>query len=125
MGLKGTIQSLVTTAFDIVGDLKTQVDVQYILGVGTYDHVTDTETQATASSSSIQVIFTNFDFNEIDSSVIVETDMKVLVDASKLGGNVPKVTDVILETSRNITWNILRVKSVPGNSLYIIHVRKV
>lgn len=125
MGFKGTIQSLVTTAFDIVGDLKTPVDVTYIVGIGAYNPVSDTESKVTASSSSIQVIFTNFDFNEVDSSVIVETDMKILVDASKLGGNVPKVTDVFLEVSKNIEWNVMRVKTVPGNSLYIVHVRKV
>jgi hypothetical protein len=125
MGLKNTIQGLVTTAFDIIGDLKSTIDIQYLISLGTYNPATDTEANVTALSSNLQVLFTNFDLNEIDSSIVVETDMKVIVDASKLGGNVPKPTDTILEVAANIKWNVMRVKTVPGKSIYIIHVRKV
>lgn len=132
MGLTGTIQGLVTTAFDTIGDLKSSVTITYLVSIGAYDPTTDAETQTTALSSNIQVLFTNFTFSEVDASsnstnfksIIVETDMKVLIDASKLSGNVPKPNDVLLETATSIEWTVMGVKTVPGKSLYILHVRK-
>lgn len=125
MGLKNTIQGLVTTAFDVVGDLKTGVNFHFLISDGTYDPVADTETSTVATVTNVQVIFSNFDFNELDSSVIVETDMKMLVDASKLQGNTFSPTNTATEVVSAKKWNVIKILSPPGNSIYILHVRKV
>lgn len=123
MGLRKLTSSLVGSAFNIVGDLKDAVTVHYITALGAYDPVTDTEAESTSTTLTFQAVFTRFQMHEVDASVNVNTDMKVLVKGSDLTNGPPQPQDTLI--SNGISWQVQNFYGVPGNSLYVIHVRKV
>jgi hypothetical protein len=124
MAFRADIFKLVSTAFDIIDDLKEKVDIRYLVTLGAYDPAADAESAVFNNLPNIGVVFTRFSLEEVNASVDVKTDMKILMDASRLNFVPPKATDVILEVAAGIKWNVQGYKTVPGNSLFIVHVRR-
>lgn len=118
------IANLVSNSFNILGDLRETISVNFVTGTGSYDPATDTQAQTISTVSNLKVVFARFTIDEIDSSIVVETDMKVLIPALDIGTVQPKETDYFIENQTGFRWNVVKSRSVPGNSVYIIHVRK-
>jgi hypothetical protein len=121
--MRQLLLDLVPIAFDVIGTLKEKISVTYVLGVGAYDPVSDTTSTSENPIPDIDVVFTNFTVDEMDESIVVATDMKVLIPAKYLDSVKPRETDYIIDSSLT-RWNIRKVKSPPGDSLYILHVRR-
>lgn len=124
MGFRGDISKLVASAFEIVGDLKEKISVTYVVSGGPYNPTTDAMNNSETTISGIGAVFTQFTMAEIDSSVVVTTDVKVLIPALSLSGIVPKENDYLINDTSFERFDIMNVKRVPGDSLFIIHVRR-
>lgn len=113
---------LVSDAFQIIGDLTDAVTVTYVTGVGAYNPTNDTQAEVT-NSRAVQAVFSRFENNEIDDTVVVETDMKVLIPAKDVNMQEPDDEDYIVDP-QGVKWNVQKSKGVPGKSLFIVHVRR-
>lgn len=125
MGFKSLIDNQVKGAMKILG----QVDglapfgVYVQKGERVYDAATRTYTSTDTNHSNIPMVFAKFKVDELDNEVVTSTDQKVLVAALDLP-IVPKSQDAIID-AKGDTYNIERLLGVPGDSLHILHVRKV
>jgi len=68
-------------------------------------------------------VFANFAIEEVDATVIVQTDMKAIISAQDLTAT-PAENDRITDTA-GIEWNVIKIMGVPGDSLWLVHVRRV
>lgn len=118
------IANIVSSAFEIIGDLRENTAVQLVATNGAYDPVTDSTTQTITTINDLKAVFSRFTIDEVDESVVVSTDMKVLIPAKDLNYYQPQEYDTLIETDTSVKWNVRKSRTVPGNSLYIVHVRK-
>lgn len=117
--MKKLVSDMVTTAFEIVGDLQDTVVFKQ-RNPSTYDPVTDTMTEPFTTTTFLGV-FARFRATEVDASVVTLTDAKLLFPADRLQ-TAPKVTDTLTMKGKN--WEVHRIMSVPGDSLYKLHIRE-
>lgn len=132
MGLKRDIAGLVSLAIGLTGDLSPGVVYRRHTGTS-YDiklgRPVDTFTDyGAAPGPSLKGTLARFSESERDSEVNVLTDQKILIafaDLERLGfpaGAEPSQNDDII--INGVKWDVRRVLGVPGNSLYILHIRK-
>ncbi len=132
MGLKRDIAGLVSLAIGLTGDLSPVIVYRRHTGT-TYDvklgKPVDNFTDYGASpGSALKGTLARFSESERDSEVNVLTDQKILIafaDLERLGfpaGAEPSHNDDII--INGVKWDVRRVLGVPGNSLYILHIRK-
>jgi hypothetical protein len=117
--MKQLVADMVTLAFNTIGDLKDTAVYRRKIP-STYDPATDSMTNPTTLTS-ILGVFARFKANEINSSVITLTDAKFLFPAVAITFE-PKTHDEIVLKGK--TWNVHSVLSVPGDSLYKLHLRE-
>lgn len=88
-----------------------------------YDTATRTYTSAETDYPDIPMVLAKFSAEEIDDDVVVTTDLKALIAALDMPtGVVPAMGDKI-RTQAGEVYNVERIMGVPGESLYILHVR--
>jgi hypothetical protein len=121
MALDNLIDSLVTTAFNIAGDLRVSVDYHQVT-VNSYDPVTDTNSTTEVVTSGILAVLVGRRDSEND---FIDGDVnaqKLLMPASALPTNfVPNSEDFLMIGGDK--WEIMRSKRVPGDSLHTLFIR--
>ena len=126
MGFKSLIDRQVQNAIKLLGtDSDGLADiVSFVKHNGdTYDPVSGTPTPSVTTTTGVECVFTSFTVEEKDDQVIVLTDQKCLIPSLNIPGIEPDEDDEVLDSS-GVTWNIRRVLSPPGASLFKLHVRK-
>lgn len=122
MAFKGSLNNLVSSAIKILGDIPIQITYVSKGINGSYDPATDTY-----SSVDTQVILkavkARFSAEEINDSIIVNTDAKFIIANKDLNSVIPKEDDYFLD-EKNLRWTVRVVKSVPGESVWILQCRK-
>jgi len=124
MGFKSLLEQQVGKVFDILGQVDGLAPNQSFLESGgqTYNTTARTYTTATTQHDDIPMVLARFATEEIDEEVVVTTDLKALIPAIKMPV-VPGIGDKIL-TADSRTYNVERLLGVPGDSLYILHIRE-
>lgn len=122
MELKGLVEDLVSTAVSILGDMA-EVTTYSSIVTGAYDPATDV-VATTSTSRAFNSVFARFSFDEVkgDKEIIVDTDAKLVVSAKDFGTGEPAKNDEL--TVKSKVWNVVKVKGVPGDSVWIIHIRR-
>jgi hypothetical protein len=122
MGFDALIKTAVQGGFVTLGDLApshTYVSVDTSAGV--YDTATGSYVRNADVEQTVKMVLSRFRNEEIDSSIVVTTDFKILVAALDLTA-VPKRGDRIhLVDGRK--FHIERVMGVPGESIHILQSR--
>lgn len=110
-------------AFDILGQTDGLAPNQTFLESGgqSYNTTARTYTTSTTPYPDVPMVLARFDAEEVDEEVVVATDLKALIPAIRLPVE-PSMGDKIL-TADGETYNVERNMGVPGESLYILHVR--
>lgn len=124
MSLKATIASGVLQAFTAAQDL---VSLGTYSTRGTsipvYDPVNDTYVSSSANTvTNVRMLRTSLTDEEREASSVTVSDAKVLIPAVDLPGVRPSETDTI--QLDGVGYNVLSVKTVPGDSLWILFVRE-
>ncbi len=122
MTLTETIARGVETAFSAAGDLVALGTYVARAGASVYDPVADTYTGGSVTVTNVRMIRTALSDEEREASPVTVSDVKVLVPAVDLPGHRPGERDTF--TIQNIGYNVLRIKAVPGDSLWIIFARE-
>lgn len=120
MSMARLVKQLVGTAFDVIDDLAPAGSISRDTG-DVYDVSTGTVTNNAVAVPIKQIIPTRFKATELDDSVDVSTDAKFIVYAPDLPFT-PENDDRITFNSND--WNIVKVMGVPGESIWVLHVRQ-
>lgn len=91
---------------------------------GTYDPAADTISGASTADETIKAVITEYEQGEIEETIIVRGDKKVLIAATSLSSP-PDHNDIIVDGSQQ--YRIVHIQAVqPGDTLllYKLHVRK-
>lgn len=92
-------------------------------GARTYNTTTRTYSSSDTDHENVPAVLAKFKVDEMDDEVVSATDLKVLIAALDLPV-IPKSQDQI-RTADGTVYNVERLMGVPGESLHILHVRKV
>jgi hypothetical protein len=120
MALKNTIIDLVSEAMVLLDDLPETATYSSVI-MGTYNVTTGTMSK-TLTSRTFSAVKANFSVSEMDESIIPSTDAKLIVAAKDFGVGEPSINDTVTIGTRN--WNVENYKGVPGDSVWLIHIRK-
>lgn len=121
MSLLAQVAAGVETAFTAAGDLVSSAVYVVRAGTSNYDPVTDTYTAQTTVYT-VRALRSSFTEQEREASPVTVEDVKVLIPAVDLQGVKPRETDYF--TLDGLDYNVLGVKGIPGNSLWIVSARK-
>lgn len=113
--------SLVTTALEQIADKGRTVTLRSV-GEGAFNPATMTFTGGANSDRSVKAVFTSFKTAEIDGSIILQGDKKVLIADIE---SRPDNTDILVDGDDE--YKILNVETVqPGDTplLYKLQVRR-
>lgn len=125
MGFKQLMDDMVSVAIDILDDLAPSITYTSIDNTGTYNPITDELENPVLVTQQVDSVLASFSLEESKAdSVVVATDMKCLISSKDLGSIIPSEKDIITEDENGRVWDVIGVKSVPGESLWIIHVRR-
>lgn len=125
MGFKSLLDVQVKGVMNILGQddglapFATYVET----GARVYDTSTRTYTSTDTQHANIPMVFAKFKIDEMDEDVISSTDQKALIAALAMPVS-PKTQDQVVD-AKGDTYNVERLLGVPGESLYILHIRKV
>lgn len=122
MTLASDIKSIVSESFKAFEDLRKTVTYYSVTGDTVYDPVADT-VSADTENVTIQGIWSKFSKFQIINQVALSTDVKFIVPALDLGGIIPNENDYLVDDS-GVRWNVYGVRSPPGESVYILHLRE-
>lgn len=120
MPFRQLIKDQVSSAITIVDDLADAV-VYSSVTVGEYDISTGINAKTTVSRT-FNAVLARFSVDEMDDSIVVATDMKMIVAANDFGTGEPNINDTL--TAQGSTWNVENSKGVPGQSVWLVHIRK-
>lgn len=122
MTLGSTVRNLVSKSFDVISDLK-GLGTYNRTGVETYDPQTDSTSYVGSSVvPNVRMLPTEItSTSQVDGIPIRPGDMILLIPALDLSFE-PSENDTILWESR--VWEVQRVMTVPGKSLWKLMVRK-
>lgn len=118
--LEGQVQNVMRILGQADGLAPNQTFVE-ASGGQTYNTATRTYTSAETDYPDVPMVLARFKAEEIDDEVVVTTDLKALIAALDLPV-VPEMGDKI-RTQAGEVYNVERIMGVPGESLYILHVR--
>lgn len=123
MSFRALVEQQVSNAMKIVGDL---ADVVTLVkrSEGTYDPDTGTTVPATVEYPGIRCIMPGFSAEEKDDEILILTDKKGLIARLDLPAGVEIEEHDELHQGA-VKWDVRRILSVPGDSLYKLHLRKV
>lgn len=118
---KALVNGLVSDAFKIVGDLAEEVTLFKHAGQ-TYDPRTGPVDQYDEYPG-LRCPMPKFSAEEKDNDVIILTDVKGLIARADLPPGIEIEKDDELRAGTKV-WDVRRILSVPGDSLYILHLRQ-
>jgi hypothetical protein len=123
MSFKRLIETSVSNALKIVGDLALVVSI-IKKGPPVYNPDTGTTTPTTTELPGIRCLMPGFSVEEKDSEVVILTDKKGLIARLDLpeGFEIEKNDEIHAGAEK---WDVRRILSVPGDSLYKLHLRKI
>lgn len=122
MTLKATIASGVETAFAAAEDLVSLGTYTVRRGTSVYDPATDSYTGVGPTTyGNVRMIRTALTDSEREASSVTVSDVKVLIPARDLPVR-PNETDVF--TLDGVGYNVISLKAVPGDSLWIVFARE-
>lgn len=128
MGFKSLLEQQVQGAMAILGQVDGLApEISYVeKGARAYNATTRTYTSVDTTHTGVPAVMSKFKVDEQDEKVVSSTDFKCIVAALDLSVT-PKSQDQIVVASGIAagTYNVERLMGVPGDSLYILHVRKV
>jgi hypothetical protein len=119
MGLRDTLRASVKAAFRALGDLVTNVTFESVT-VGAYDPTSDAHANTTVSYVIPEVVLVGLTEAESQWFPPDRVTQKMLIAAVDLPV-VPKNDDHVLIDGT--TWMIIRVKGVPGTSLWTVFLQ--
>ena len=121
MAFNALVKDLVSTAFTIVDDLGEKITFQKHVGQ-TYDIDTGLPTEDLTTFLNIPAVMARFTERELDETVNVLTDVKCLIPAKDLAAIVDKDDEIIRPDGSS--WDVIKVMGVPGDSLWMLQIRK-
>ena len=129
MGFKSLLEGQVQGVMAILGQVDGLApEITYVeTGSRTYDTATRTYSSVDTNHPNVPAVLAKFKVDEMDDEVVSKTDFKCIIAALDLPV-APKSQDQIVVPaglSTAGTYNVERLMGVPGDSLYILHVRKV
>lgn len=120
MALATKIRKLVKDAIGKVDDLaSTLIYTQQV--VGAYDPATDARAVTTTTYNNVPFVSVNLSDDDIEWFPANTVGQKALVAYDDLPIT-PDDSDYV--TIAGVRWSIARTKSVPGNSLHILYLRR-
>lgn len=120
---KQLLNDLVSQAIsEFIGDLKDVITFQSFQG-NVYNEDTRRNTPVFTDYPDVDSSCVKFRADEKDSTVNVITDERCILPGKHIPVE-PKETDRIVK-SDNSTWEIFRVRGVPGQSVWILYIRKI
>ncbi len=122
MSLTETIAAGVETAFNAAGDLVALGTYVSRTGATSYNPTTDVYTGNDVVYANVRMLRTALTDQEREASPVTVSDIKVLIPARDLPNKRPSERDML--SVQNVSYNVLRVKTVPGDSLWIIFARE-
>lgn len=123
MSLKAAVIAAAKSAMTAIDDLATTITYTSVNPNKTYNPITDTTTGADTEVTSVPCALTQFKSDELDASILVITDRKLIIVSTDLSVS-PKTNDFIL-TSGGDKYEVVRDISPPENVVYILHIRRV
>lgn len=124
MGLNATLKAAAATALAKTGDLKVAcvyTHVPEVTSAVTFDPVNDTVTN-TSTVYNFDAILTNLTKAELDWLGIDAVTQKIIVNYDALPIDKPTQKDSVVIDGE--TWQVRRVKGVPGKSVHVIFIRR-
>ena len=121
---KSLMEIQVQNVFKILGQTDGLAPNQTYVGDSggqSYNTATRTYTSAEVDYPDVPMVLARFKSEEIDDQITVTTDLKALIAALDLPVT-PQMGDKI-RTQAGEVYNVERIMGVPGDSLYILHVR--
>ena len=121
---KSLMEIQVQNVFKILGQTDGLAPNQTYVGDSggqAYNTATRTYTSAEVDYPDVPMVLARFKSEEIDDQITVTTDLKALIAALDLPVT-PQMGDKI-RTQAGEVYNVERIMGVPGDSLYILHVR--
>ena len=121
---KSLMETQVQKVFKILGQTDGLAPNQTYVGDSggqTYNTASRTYTSAEVDYPDVPMVLARFKSEEIDDQITVTTDLKALIAALDLPV-APQMGDKI-RTQAGEVYNVERIMGVPGDSLYILHVR--
>ena len=119
MGLNTRIKAAVSRAIELADDVRTQVTYRRI-ALGPYDPVSDTRAE-TITEYPLLTAVVGLSDAEVDYWPADIVTQKILIAANDLP-IVPEVTDNV--TINGLRWEVKRVKTTPGGSLYVVFIQE-
>jgi hypothetical protein len=118
---KSLVDGLVSDALKLVDDLANKVTLVKYTGQ-TYDPRTG-PVDTYVEYPGLNCVMPKFTAEEKDDEVVILTDKKGLIARADLPAGVEiEQNDEIRDGT--VLWDVKRILSVPGDSLYILHLRK-
>lgn len=121
MSLKAQIQRAVRAGISSMGDLAQRVT--YIsMGIPTYDATTGQVTMPRTTLANLPMVLARFSRREIDGDAVRAEDQKAV--AATLDVPVtPTINDQLLD-EQGVTWSVIGILGVPGQSVMTLHLRR-
>lgn len=121
MALSSKIKGLVQKAIATLDDLRSFVTYVRVVP-GAYDPVSDTLTNTTTTYLLVPCVLLKLSEEDLDWWPGDMKGQKMLLASNDLPDVIPDDTDHVVISS--VTWNIYRVKQVPGGSLFTVYLRE-
>jgi len=119
MGLRETLQDAVVTAIAAIDNIAVEVVYSRVTSLGTYDPATDSQTPTVSTVTLQGFLYKEKELTQ-DWKTSVQRDQKLLLAATSLGF-APSEVDYL--TIDSVRWEIVSVKTIPGDCGYILTIR--
>lgn len=130
-GLTKILQQAVQTTFDAIDDIpktvvyhSTSTDPAALQAA--YDIVTGTVTRVGTDYTIEQVVLARFKQSEVDKTIVIETDMKMIFPAQQLpveSTSEDTITYTDPKTGLVRRWEVVKLFGEPSNSVTVLQVR--
>lgn len=119
-GMKALLGDLVKVAMDVVDDIKVTVTYTRVSSVDSYD--ANSDTVATTNTPIIfQALLSTKSDNEYDYAKMPDDHLKLVVAAQDMPVFPTKNDKCVINS---VTYEVKRIKYVPGDPLFIIYIQK-
>lgn len=118
---RASLAKAVSSAFSALGDIPESITFRR--ETSTYVASTGVNTKTDSDTTVSKAVFTSYKATEVDGTVIMAYDVKVLIQQSDISITPNLATDVVIRGSR--TYNIVSSMEDPAGVLYILQLRAV
>lgn len=120
MALSDTLRAAFLAAQNAADDTKTSFTYRRV-ATGAYDPATDTYT-ITNTDTALSLFMYGLDETEVDWFPADWEVQKTIIHIDDIGGTAPDTTDYVI--IGGVNWRINRVKTLPGNEIFILYLVK-